>query len=69
MKEDPTIYLRDTDLARRFNVHRATIWNWVREYGFPRPVKLTDSCTRWRASDVAAWEVQRSTQSGELTAT
>jgi predicted DNA-binding transcriptional regulator AlpA len=64
MQKDPTIYLRDGDLARRFNVHRATIWNWVARSGFPRPVKLTANCTRWRASDVAAWEAQRSTQSG-----
>jgi prophage regulatory protein len=53
------VYFSDKDLARRFGVGRATIWRWVRDQGFPEPVKLSPHCTRWRLDDVQAWEGQR----------
>lgn len=54
-------YLRDTDLAERYNVSRITIWRWVRTYAdMPQPVRLTGGCTRWRLSEIAAWEASRS---------
>ncbi|TQE90693.1 MAG: AlpA family phage regulatory protein [Spiribacter salinus] len=49
-------YLRDIDLARRYGIHRVTVWKWVKEGRFPAPVRLAPSTTRWRASDVEAWE-------------
>lgn len=33
-------------------VCRATIWNWVRESKFPKPIQLSPSVTVWRASDI-----------------
>ena len=42
--------------ANRFGVSPATIWRWVREGRFPAPVQLGDNCTRWRITDVLAWE-------------
>lgn len=32
-----------------------TIWKWVKLGEFPAPVKLSDSVTVWRLSDVHAW--------------
>lgn len=49
-------YLSDKSLAKRFSVCRTTIWRWSREGEFPKPVKL-GGATRWRLSDVEAWEV------------
>lgn len=47
-------------LRHRFGVHDATIWRWVREGRFPRPVKLAGNITRWSLCDVENWEqVQR----------
>ncbi|NNE79999.1 MAG: AlpA family phage regulatory protein [Silicimonas sp.] len=53
-------YLSDTDLADRFGVSRNTIWRWHRELlGFPRAVRLSQGCTRWRLSEIAEWEASR----------
>lgn len=54
-------YIRDTDLASRYEVDRTTIWRWSQSktYKFPAPVKLSPGCTRWRLSDVEQWEDER----------
>lgn len=52
----PTTFLSDKQLADRFAVTRQTIWRWTRTSDFPAPVRLTRGCTRWRASDIEAWE-------------
>lgn len=50
-------YLSDIQVAARYSVHRTTPWRWVKsEPGFPKPVTLSPGCTRWRLSDLAAWE-------------
>lgn len=52
------IYLSDKRLAERYDVSRATIWRWVKTGSLPKPVKLSPGCTRWRASELQAWEPQ-----------
>jgi len=55
------IYASDQQLAKRFAVHRATIWRWANdpESGFPKPVALSPGCTRWKLADINAWEQTR----------
>lgn len=53
------MYLTDREVACRFGVSRQTIWQWVREGAFPSPLRLTAGCTRWRVSDIEAWEEER----------
>ena len=54
-------YLSDVHLAARFGVHRMTPWRWVQtDPRFPKPVKLTPGCTRWKLSEIEAWEVSKS---------
>lgn len=55
-----TAYAADTDLAVHFGVSRATIWRWANEGSFPTPVKLSPQITRWKWSDVEAWEAAQS---------
>lgn len=52
-------YLTDKQVAERFSVHRATPWRWVERGDFPKPVRLSPGCTRWRESDIQAWEETR----------
>lgn len=52
-------YLSDKDLARRYGVSRVTPWRWTERGEFPKPVKLSAGCTRWRLSDLLAWEETR----------
>lgn len=44
-------YYTDRAIAQKLAVHRCTIWRWVKEGKFPRPIKLNGS-TRFRAEDV-----------------
>lgn len=56
------IYLSDTQLAARYGVHRSTPWRWAKtDPDFPQPVALTPGCTRWKLSDIEAWEASRAT--------
>ena len=50
-------YISDKQIAARYGVHRTTPWDWLkRDPSFPRPVSLTPGCTRWRLSQIEAWE-------------
>lgn len=50
-------YLADTKLAARYGVHRTTPWGWLHsDPTFPKPVKLSPGCTRWKLSEIEAWE-------------
>lgn len=53
------VFIADTALASRYEVSRATPWRWAKQGKFPQPVKLSPGCTRWRLSDVEAWEASR----------
>ena len=53
------LYIRDTDLAKRYGVSRVTIWRWVRDGRFPKPIKLSPACTRWNLSAVEQHEAER----------
>ena len=56
----PETYLSDTDLAGRYNVSRNTVWRWHRENPeFPRALRLTPGCTRWKLSEIETWEAGR----------
>lgn len=56
----PEAYLSDRQLAARYNVHHLTPRRWEKtDPTFPRPVKLTPGCTRWRLSEIEAWEAAK----------
>lgn len=52
----PTIYLTDRQIGARYNVHHLTPRRWT---DFPRPIRLTPGCTRWKLSDIEAWEAAK----------
>lgn len=56
---EQSTYIPDTAVADRFSVSRATIWRWSQSGKFPKPIKLSPGCTRWRLSDVEAWEAEQ----------
>ncbi|WP_432640113.1 helix-turn-helix transcriptional regulator [Albidovulum sp.] len=54
-------YLPDTQVAARYGVHRTTPWRWDKtDPTFPKPVRLSPGCTRWKLSELEAWENSRS---------
>lgn len=53
------LYLSDKQVANRYGVTRTTIWRWVRDREFPRPVKISRGCTRWDMESVREHEAAR----------
>jgi prophage regulatory protein len=51
-------FLSVHNVAKRYQVSKATIWRWTQNSCFPDPVKLI-GCTRWRLADIEAWEKQQ----------
>lgn len=54
----PGALWRLPEVLKRIPVARSTLWGWVRDGRFPKPIKLGPMTTAWRASDVAAWMEQ-----------
>ena len=54
------IYLTDKQIAKRYGVGRATPWRWVKTRNFPKPIKLSPGCSRWKDSDIQKWEAEQS---------
>lgn len=51
------IYASDQQVARRYGVHRSTPWRWLKtDPDFPKPIILSPGCTRWKLSEIEAWE-------------
>ncbi|MDF3607914.1 AlpA family phage regulatory protein [Paracoccus sp. DMF-8] len=51
-------YLSVKKVAERYGENPATVWRRLQNNpAFPRPVKLSPGCTRWRLADLLAWEV------------
>lgn len=51
-------YSSDKVLARRYGLHRKTIWNWAKDPSnpFPRPKKISLNTTRWLNEEILAFE-------------
>jgi prophage regulatory protein len=50
-------YLSDIQLSARYGVNRATPWRWNKTNpDFPKPICLSPGCTRWKLSEIEAWE-------------
>ena len=53
-------YLSVQDVARRYAVSVQTVWRHTKQNpAFPKPIKILNGSTRWRLSDVLAFEVSR----------
>lgn len=55
-------FLSDRQVAERYSVSRQTPWGWLKkDTNFPKPVSLSPGCTRWRLTDLKAWEIAQNT--------
>lgn len=59
MQSADQVYLSDSQVAARYSVGRCSVWRWARRPDFPKPVKLSPGCTRWRLADLKQWEAER----------
>jgi len=66
LKEDMMIvfdspYQTRHQLEKLFKVSPATIYRWIKEGNFPKPVRLGANMVRWKAVDIEAWMTDRET--------
>ena len=55
-----TSFLRLTQVREiAGKVASSTIWGWVKNGTFPKPIKLSANCTAWDAAQVEAWAQAR----------
>ena len=64
LKEDMMIvfdspYQTRHQLEKLFKVSPATIYRWIKEGNFPKPVRLGANMVRWKATDIEAWMMDR----------
>ena len=51
-QSQPTRWISDRTIARRYEIARSTVWAWARDGKLPKPVKLGDNVTRWDEIEV-----------------
>lgn len=54
MKVEPKVLRRDAVLAQ-LGIGRSTLYKWVADQTFPRPIKLGGKTVGWLTSDIDAW--------------
>ena len=47
--------IRLTDVCELVGVCRSTIYRWMSEGAFPRPVHVSEKAVRWRIGDIDRW--------------
>lgn len=50
-----TGFVRQPQLLAVIPISKATLWRRVKLQTFPRPVKLSERVTAWRAEDLHSW--------------
>jgi prophage regulatory protein len=52
---DPCRLLRVHQVALLLGIHEMTVWKWQRVGKMPKPIKVGDNTTAWRATDISEW--------------
>ena len=52
-------YQTRQQLEKLFKVSPATIYRWIKEGRFPKPIHLGANMVRWKASDIESWLTER----------
>lgn len=52
-------YLRINEVVEMLSVGKSTVWAWVKESNFPKPIKLSEYVTVWKLSDIEEWVHQK----------
>jgi predicted DNA-binding transcriptional regulator AlpA len=60
-KVPATGFLRQSQIIPKIvPISSPTLWRWIRDGKFPKPVKLSSRMVGWRCEDVKAWCDSRS---------
>jgi len=53
------IFYRLPEVKQRIGVSASSIWSWVKQGKFPKPIRLSENCTAWEAEAVDRWAAER----------
>lgn len=48
-------FLNIEEISQITSQGKSTIWARVKSGTFPSPIRISQGCTRWRASDIQKW--------------
>lgn len=48
-------FLRIKDVMKKTGIAKSTIWLWVSEGKFPKPIKLSPRITVWMSKEIDKW--------------
>lgn len=48
-------FLRIKDVMKKTGIAKSTIWLWVKEDKFPKPIKLSPRVTVWNEEKIELW--------------
>ena len=54
-KEHMGNFLRIKDVMKKTGIAKSTIWLWVSEGKFPKPIKLSPRITVWESNKINEW--------------
>ena len=54
-----TRYVSADQLAEHYSVNRSTIWRWAQRGLLPRPVRISEQCTRWDLDEIVRIDRER----------
>lgn len=63
-KRTPPAWMSIPDVAADLGVSDVTLWRWIRQGRFPRPVKLSPGITRIPREAFDAWCAERRGEAG-----
>jgi len=52
-------YQTRQQVEKLFQVSRPTLYRWIKQGNFPKPVRLGANMVRWKASDIEVWMMQK----------
>lgn len=52
----PQTFIRLKELVQRIGVGRSTVYKWIEEGSFPKPVHLGPHAVAWLVTDIVEWE-------------
>jgi prophage regulatory protein len=52
---NPNHLFRISEVSKQTSLAKSTIWLWVAQGKFPKPLSLSPTVKVWRRSDIDAW--------------
>jgi len=49
-------FLRVTQVAKKVGIGKSTVWLWVKEGKFPKPIKISSRVTVWDEEKIIEWQ-------------